>query len=410
MFGRLANRLPVFFVPVLLLVVACLLVPRLPELPVDRQELLLNAPYLVTVLGAFLSIHFHRGRPLLALLLLIISYWAFHTYLLGKDLEYTLSETYQAFVFLVPLDIALIALMRERGAFSPVGRARFTFLVVQGGIAYWFFRYNFVSVIPYLAADFGMPGMVTPALFPQPALVFGTICFILTAALALRRQTPIEAGLCGALIAFYIACNRITSPQEHALFSTAGALILMLSVLRDSYNMAFRDEMTGLRSRRSLNESLSGLGRKYAIAMLDVDHFKNFNDTYGHDTGDQVLKMVASKMMAVGCGGKAFRYGGEEFTILFPGRQTADVIPELENIRGAIADYRMAIRDATRPKDSKAGKVQRGTKRESGSISVTISIGVADRSEILTTPEDVLKAADKALYKAKNKGRNMVCS
>ena len=131
-------------------------------------------------------------------------------------------------------------------------------------------------------------------------MVSGCVAFILTAGVAVHRQGPIDAGLLGALTTFFIACNWITTPNVNTVYSTAGALILTLSVLRDSYNMAFRDDLTKLLSRRSLNESLSRLGRRYAIAMLDVDHFKKFNDTYGHETGDQVLMMVANKMMEVG--------------------------------------------------------------------------------------------------------------
>lgn len=238
-------------------------------------------------------------------------------------------------------------------------------------------------------------------------MLAGCFAITLTAGLAVYRQPPVDAGLFGALIAFCIACNWITTPDVHTAFSTAAALILTLSVLRDSYNMAFRDDLTNLPSRRFLNESLNGLGRRYTLAMLDVDHFKNFNVTYGHDVGDQVLKMVASKIMDMGGGGKAFRYGSEEFTVLFPGRGATDVIPELEKLRKSIADYKLALRTDNRP--NKGGTSNCGSKREAANISITISIGVAERSENLKTPKEVMKTADKALYKAKNRGRNQVC-
>lgn len=388
---------------------ACFLVPRVAGISPGRQELFLFAPYLITALGMFLSVHFHRGRPFMVLLLLVIFYWSSRHYIVGRSLELSLNEIYQAFVLLIPANIALITVMRERGVLSPAGRLRFLFLAVQLFIAFWFFRYNFITSLPFLAANVGLPAFLTPGLVPQPAMLAGCFAFITIAGLAVYRQTPVDAGMLGALTAFCIACNWITTPNIHAAFSTAGALILTLSVLRDSYNLAFRDDMTNLRSRRSLNESLSGLGRKYAIAMLDVDHFKKFNDTYGHDTGDQVLKMVARKMMDVGGGGKAFRYGGEEFTILFPGRSVVDIIPELEKLRKEIAEYRLALRNGERPANGKEGKAQRGARGTSPHVAVTISIGVAERGEDLATPEEVMKAADKALYKAKNRGRNQVC-
>ncbi len=409
MFVQIVNRLLVLIVPASVLLAASLLLPKIAGMAPERHELLFLAPYLITALGMFLSVHFHRGRPFMALLLLVFFYWVSRHSLIGRSLELSLNELYQAFVLLIPVNIALITIMRERGILSPAGRLRFLFLAVQMFVAFWFFKYNFIAFLPVLAINFGLPAFMTPDLVPQPAMLAGCIAYIVVAGLTIYRQTPIDAGLLGALTAFYVACNWITNPDTHAAFSTAGALILTLSVLRDSYNLAFRDDMTNLRSRRSLNESLSGLGRRYAIAMLDVDHFKKFNDTYGHDTGDQVLKMVARKIAGVGCGGKAFRYGGEEFTILFPGRCAKDVIPELENIRKEIAEYRLALRDVERPKSGKEGKARRGATREAPYVSVTISIGVAERAEGLATPEEVIKAADTLLYKAKNRGRNQVC-
>jgi GGDEF domain-containing protein len=142
--------------------------------------------------------------------------------------------------------------------------------------------------------------------------------------------------------------------------------------------------------------------------MLDVDHFKRFNDTYGHDVGDQVLKMVAKKILSVGGGGKAYRYGGEEFTILFAGKRVADALPHLESVRKNIEEYRLSIRGDDRPKDPRQGEAKRGSRSGSTEVSVTISIGVAESGE--GTTSEVMKAADKALYRAKSKGRNQVCT
>lgn len=409
MFVLIFKKSLVLAVPASILVATYFLIPKIAGMSPGRQELFLLAPYLITALGLFLSIHFHRGRPFMALLLLISFYWASHRYLVGRSLELSLNELYQAFVLLIPLNILLITVMRERGIFSPAGKIRFIFFGAQAFVALWFFRYNFILSLPVLAANFGLPAFMVPDLVPQPAMLAGAVVFIAVAALAVYRQAAADSSLLGALIAFFITCNWITTPDVPTAFSAAGAFILTLGVLRDTYNMAFKDDMTNLPSRRSLNDSLSGLGRKYAIAMLDVDHFKKFNDSYGHDIGDQVLKMVASKMMSVGSSGKAYRYGGEEFTILFPGRNAADVIPELEKIRKTIADYRLAIRSAERPKNDKSGKVKRNAKAEAAYVSVTISIGVAERGEDAPTPKDVLKAADKALYRAKNRGRNQIC-
>src|SRR5690606_25573480 len=138
-----------------------------------------------------------------------------------------------------------------------------------------------------------------------------------------------------------LAINHAANPYWYDLLIAGAALILCVAILLDSYHMAYRDELTGIPARRALNQLLLSLGSRYTIAMLDVDHFKKFNDTHGHDVGDQVLKMVAHKIADVKGGGKGFRYGGEEFTIVFPGKTIQQAEEHLEAVREAIGDYRM---------------------------------------------------------------------
>ncbi len=411
LFTLIIRRMPIFAVPAAILIATWFTVPYIAHMTPARQELVVLAPYFVTALGMFLAFHFHRGRPFMALFMLAIFYWNSRTFLSAEQIEPGLNALYQAFVLLIPVNILLFTLMRERGLFSTVGRLRLVFLAAQAAGALWLFRKHFVDILPYIASSYTQLPIFSNLLVPQPALLAGALCFLAIALLVLRRQAPIDSGMLGALSAFLIACNWLTTRDIHAAYSTAGALIITLSVLRDSYNMAFRDDLTGIPSRRSLNESLHGLGRRYTVAMIDVDHFKRFNDTYGHDVGDQVLKMVARKMMNVGGGGRAYRYGGEEFTIIFSGRRAEDALPHLEELRVAIADYRLALRSGERPKDKRQGKGQRGSSAARGEgayASVTVSIGVAESGEELKNAVGVMKAADEALYKAKNRGRNQI--
>jgi diguanylate cyclase (GGDEF)-like protein len=156
-----------------------------------------------------------------------------------------------------------------------------------------------------------------------------------------------------------------------------------------------------LPGRRAFNEVLLRLRRRYTIAMCDVDHFKDFNDTYGHDAGDQVLRNVASALLHVPGGGRAYRFGGEEFALIFNGRLAKDVKPFVESVRRSIADMSLALHghEENPPKNG-----AHSTK----AVHITISIGVADHSPERVTPEAVLEAADAALYRAKESGRNCV--
>jgi PleD family two-component response regulator len=150
--------------------------------------------------------------------------------------------------------------------------------------------------------------------------------------------------------------------------------------------------------------------------MLDIDRFKKFNDIHGHDIGDEVLQMVAARIARIGGGGKPFRYGGEEFTIVFPGKTPEQAQQPLEALRAEIENYRMVVRREQRAKQSKSARKsgrQGRAKQVTGNprqqtLSVTISIGYATRNSALKRPQAVLKAADQALYRAKKNGRNCI--
>jgi PleD family two-component response regulator len=144
--------------------------------------------------------------------------------------------------------------------------------------------------------------------------------------------------------------------------------------------------------------------------MLDVDHFKKFNDTHGHDIGDQVLRLVGSRLAQATGGGTAYRYGGEEFCIIFPDLRLTEALPHAEKICADIAGYQMAVRRDDRPKDPEAGTKLRSLRSPEKTLSVTVSIGIAEPEDTNATPAEVLRASDKALYRAKEGGRNRVSS
>lgn len=189
-------------------------------------------------------------------------------------------------------------------------------------------------------------------------------------------------------------------------FTILGLMILVFLVY-EIYEIAFHDQLTKIPGRRALITRLGTIGQNYTLAMVDIDHFKNFNDTHGHDVGDQVLKMVAARLDEVTGGGKSYRYGGEEFTILFSRKSVDEAMVHLEAIRERIANYQVAIRKPERPKNAKSGKKSRGEDDKSEVVSVTISIGVTaclpgEKSDL------VMKRADEALYLSKQRGRNRV--
>lgn len=184
----------------------------------------------------------------------------------------------------------------------------------------------------------------------------------------------------------------------------AGASAL-LAVLFASYRMAFVDALSGLPNRRALDETLARLTGDYALAMVDVDHFKQFNDAHGHDAGDRVLQAVAGELRRERRG-RAFRYGGEEFCLLFSGARSREAVRMCDQTRRNVEKMRVRIRSA--PKKGRGGQAVK--RRQDVETNVTVSIGVALRDADTRSVVDVLKGADEALYRAKSRGRNRVVS
>jgi diguanylate cyclase (GGDEF)-like protein len=161
--------------------------------------------------------------------------------------------------------------------------------------------------------------------------------------------------------------------------------------------IARRDPLTGLGNRRALREYLdlfegrvARYGHGYCVALLDVDHFKSYNDTFGHQAGDEILQTVAAQLKARARGGDSlYRYGGEEFLCIFPEQSLETGTIAVERMRRGIE--RLAI---VHP-DSPTGVL-------------TISAGMAMLDREHPSASEAVKQADLALYQAKHIGRNRV--
>ncbi|HTS54838.1 MAG TPA: GGDEF domain-containing protein [Burkholderiales bacterium] len=379
-----------------------------PALPATLSGLRVYGPYAAFVLAGVISLWFGRGRAFLALLCIAIGYAAYLSLLDARIQAPEARTAFAALCVFVPANLALFSLLSERGLFTVFGLRRLLVIATEIVFTFWLIAAGVTGFAQWVAEPVFDSAWLQASPIPQGALLVMLLSLLVVAVRALSQDTSVDAAMAGALVAFGLASHNVAQPNGFALFVSCAALLLLIGVLQDSRRMAFRDELTGLPSRRALNERLMRLGHDFTIAMLDVDHFKQFNDTYGHDVGDHVLRMVAAELGRVRRGGRAFRYGGEEFALVFPGRGVRQVIVELESVRASIAQHRVALRSADRPTDAEAGRSLRAGRAPRKLVSVTISIGVAESNEKLRTPDDVIKAADRALYRAKEKGRNTV--
>jgi len=384
----------------LLLVFSALLI-RVGVLADPQTPLVKFFPVVVFGIGLAVSAFFRRSRLFFALLVLGLAQSAFAWVMPRLSVD-SAGIVANAVAILLPLNLLVLAFLRERGIVSPAGRRRLAMVALQVMSVAILCMPAVANIAAQLRRAF------IPLIFSQwsrlsqPALLAFVLAIAIMTVLLLRRYKAVESSLLWSVVAAFIALRAAGTSHLDGVYFAAGGLALIVALIETSYAMAYLDELTQLPSRRSLNEALLKLGETYSIAMLDVDHFKKFNDSYGHESGDQALRLVASRLSHITGGGKAYRYGGEEFAIVFPNKSSEEVFVYLDRMRRVIEQSVFTVRGADRRRKGKSG-IGRGAKKQTN---VTVSIGLAATNGDKLAPAEVLRMADQALYKAKAKGRN----
>lgn len=401
--GNAARKVTSWLVPEGLLLGAAVASLHLDALREAMRQFAPFAPIVVFGLGFLLALRFQRSRLVFALLALALVEWGLDRTRTGDIGRFV----WQAAAVLLPLNLAAVMLMSERGIFTRIGLARMAILLAQVGAVAAAARYvpsRAAAIVNYQAFPREWFGW-TP-LAQLPLVAFLVAAALIIAGLVLQASSAGRAFL-WALIAALLALHSVDTPVAATIYGSTAGLMLIVAVIEASYLMAYQDGLTGLPARRALTEALHQINGKFTIAMVDVDHFKKLNDRYGHDVGDQVLRMLASRLAKVSNGGRAFRYGGEEFAILFPGDGIEECLPELETLRQSVEESKFTVR--RRLQRRRKPKASNGAgSRARPQIMVTVSIGAAESNGRQDSPELVVQAADRALYRAKDAGRNRV--
>ena len=366
--------------------------------PSSIIDSLVYLPLMLATFVGMLTLHFNRSS-IFFFMLLIMSVSAVLIFeLTPTALHYGLLSGF------VPLLLLFFTVMPERGLLSVRSLPIYTVLLLVLVFSVWTIIETPDLVQYYLLTDW-LPARYfdwTP--LPQTVIFCSLVIFFQLLLLNFLRPSPLVAASLGVFLVLLLVLQLEKNAYVLNVFISTGLLMCLYAVMQESWRMAYLDELTDLPGRRALKERFQSISGTYTVAMLDVDHFKRFNDTYGHDTGDEVLKMIASKMKEVSGKGLSYRYGGEEFAIVFPGKARQDSQAHLETLRSIIADMPFVVN-----RQGRRNTKQKTRNNKPKTVQVTVSIGVADsKAKKNASAWDILKQADTALYRAKKKGRNQV--
>ena len=337
------------------------------EIPANLLELWIYFSALFAALVAMLAIHFNRSSLFFYTILIVLINGLLNFNLVSTTLHYALLSV------LAPWLMLIFTFMPERSLLSAKSLPTYLLILSIAAFTTWVIIEQPASVIFYLFNNWLPIHYFDWTHLPQTGILSALFIFICLLIINFVKPSPRMAVSLGALSAMLAVLQLKNDAYGLNIFIDAALLMSLYAIIQESWRMAYLDELTELPGRRALKEKFQSITGVYTVAMLDVDHFKKFNDTYGHDTGDAVLRMIASKMKNIKGGGLAYRYGGEEFSIIFPGKPTEDSEIHLEKIREKIADMPFVVNRQGRRNSTQSGK-----RKKSKTVQVTVSIGVSD--------------------------------
>ncbi|SMF14466.1 GGDEF domain-containing protein [Pseudobacteriovorax antillogorgiicola] len=410
-----------------LILIIVLIYPQLNEYIFISQgftHFLAMIPYMSFILVAWLGLKLNQTRILFTAILMFASYLTLQHIHSGelnlKDPEATMFIKAIALGLPISGFIAMVQRETRLKSWRTLGRA-LTILspwVLMGLLLEY--QPSWLSVL-LTVPDLDIAWMKVPQLTFLTFMIFLSTPFFIKDKKISFYVVGFSVSVFCSLLAFNAGLTTDNSGDKLAhttLSFVMGAIVLLESMVRLNWQRVYLDELTGIPNRRALDEYLYTLEGEYSIAMMDIDRFKKFNDSYGHDEGDNALRLVAKTLERSGA--RVYRYGGEEFCAVFEGVDCEDSFMFANKMRRLVEAQDFYLRSSV-PPVSRPIKwrrmVERKIKKEPGPelvtesrdpLTITISIGLSSPTEESMSPFDVIKVSDGLLYEAKRRGRNCV--
>jgi diguanylate cyclase (GGDEF)-like protein len=363
-------------------------------------------PYIVLGFGVVFGWYLSSSRLILSLIVLALADRAVALFPpIDPDAASASHVIFAATTFLLPLNLLALSLIKEEAISTWRGILRLPLVLIQPFLVLW------VSLPEQAGLALPLQQPLLPMLktdwtaLPQPALLAFCGALLLIGARFILEKNPLDSGALWALMASFTAFHELHYDWTPTNFFSAAGLILFLTLVQASHQRSYRDELTGVPGKLAYEEAVASLGQKYVLAVVGIDQLKQYGNQHGKPVSEQLLRLVAPKIMAAAGSGKVYRLAGEEFTILFPRKTATDTLVTLDAIRKAVGQTAVYLRGRDRVWEGARSSRARPT---DDALAVTVSIGFAEAGDAGSSLGLATKTAYRALYEAKGEGGNLV--
>jgi GGDEF domain-containing protein len=404
---RCMRRVVALFLPGGLVTFTAVLLLRPGAVPAPVIPHIRAFSPLVLAAGVFLGWHYDQSRIVCALLVLTIAdaalWWAAIGAPQSGDFALTIVGV---LAVLLPVNLVAYSALNERGPLRSRCLRRLVPILAQVIAVGLLARGNWPAITVWLNHSFIAAVRTEWTAIPLAGLaVFGLAILFLTIRCALY-QDFVGVGFMWALVSAFWALHGALRGWDPTPFFAAGGWVLIGSLIGTGNRTGEYDDLTELPGWRALREALLQQGGRYALALVSVDHFSHLRSTLGRQVGDQVLRMVATQLRRISGGGTAHRFGRETFAVLFTDVPAVEAVSHLDAARRTIASYCFVLRGPGRPRNKPAVPTPPTGPRVA--VTVTVSVGMAERDCLASRPRHVIRAARQALWHAIESGRNLV--
>lgn len=360
-------------------------------------------PYLILITIIVTGFTCKLSRELNLAFSLLISYWLLQNFVWPTDAnDASATILYVLIAPALALKLIFITKIPEKGLYNKNGLIHLYAIAFELTFLIWLINFAPDLLLKYLYYPYFNFDIFELTPMYQSTVILSSIAFLVLLTNAIIKKQVLITSYLAVFVSVVLALHFINTPNTASMFFTVAGVIVLFSIGLTNYRFSKIDLITELPSLPSFKKQLRSLGKRYCIALVEVDDFIEITNEYGQDICDQILRMVASRSLLLGRKGFPYRYGSKEFALIFYDMQLSEANNHLATLCDSIANEPFILRSKKRllikPSPS---IIQDASHSSTITIPISVSVGIAEKQSHHQTSAQVLVTAQQALDRAK---------